>query len=154
MVQEIPRIEGDRSFLLVRSGAVRYAFHAAEVVRVVRGLVCHPVPASRIYFLGLAQFGGEPLPVVDLHTLVEGRTSGARHQNTVILGRERRRSQPLFGLAVDEVLRVIDINESVDSRRKNGHLIEEVDIDGESVKIFHTDRLLRQGTDVSEAVDG
>ncbi len=53
--------EGDRTFLLVRSGGACYALPATQVRHVVRGLACHPVPGGRPHLLGLAQYAGEPL---------------------------------------------------------------------------------------------
>ena len=154
MVQEVSRIEGDRSFLLVRSGAVYFALQASEVVRVVRGLLCHSVPGSRIHFLGLALYGGEPLPVLDLHAMVEGKVAGKRHRSTVILGRGRRRTHSLLGLAVDEVLRVTDGKEPVQAQEENGLEYEVVAFEGGSAKVLNTDGLLSREKKESEAADG
>lgn len=150
----MPLIEGDRSFLLVRSGATNYAISTSEVVRVVRGLVSYPLPGSRSHFLGLAQYGGEPLPVLDLHSLVEGRASGTRQRSTVILGRGRRRTHSLIGLAVDEVFRVIVFTEPDNVERAQGFVTHTVEFEGSSVSIVNTGKLLSQGMDTSEAADG
>jgi len=150
----MPLTEGDRSFLLVRSGAKNYAISTSEVVRVVRGLVSYPLPGSRIHLMGLAQYGGEPLPVLDLHSLVEGRASGTRQRSTVILGRGRRRTHSLIGLAVDEVFRVIVLTEPDNVERAEGFVTHAVEFEGGSVSIVNTGKLLSQGMDTSEAADG
>ena len=57
-------------FLLVQAGDRLCALPLARVRRVVRALPVCPLPGSAPELLGLAEFGGEPLPVLDLATLV------------------------------------------------------------------------------------
>ena len=154
MVQETPRNEGDQSFLLIRSGRLTCAIPASEVVRIVRGLTCHPVPVSDAHFLGLAQYGGDPLPVLDLHTLVEGQASGRRHHSTVILGRRRSRSHLLVGLAIDEALRVVSIGTEPSTDQGDSLVGAVVEMEGEAVKVLRTELLLREEAQKSEAGDG
>ena len=154
MVRETPRGEGHRSVLLIRSATLTCALPASAVVRVVRGLTCHPVPGSDPQFLGLAQYGGDPLPVLDLHTLVEGRASGLRHRSTVILGRGRRRTQSLVGLAVDEALRVVNIKTAPSSGSEKTLVENVVEIEGETIKVLRTELLVNEVTERSEAADG
>ena len=94
-------------YLLVRSGGRSYGVAADQVRHVVRGLLCHPVPGSRPHLLGLAQYGGEPLAVLDLQALLEKGRPRANYRATVVLGRRGRRSRTMIGLAVDEARRVV-----------------------------------------------
>jgi chemotaxis signal transduction protein len=154
MLQQAKDSREDRRMLVVRSGATRFGLPVEDVVRVVRGLTCHPVPGSGRHLLGLAQYGGEPLPVLDLQALLEGAVSGGRHSSTVILGRDRARMHSLVGLAVDEVIRVADLMD-IDSPQGNEGLVAgSAGIDGESMKIVNTKRLLGQVTEEAGAVDG
>jgi chemotaxis signal transduction protein len=154
MVQEHTQTRKDRGVLIVRSGASRCALPAEDVVRVVRGLTWHPVPGSRLHFLGLAQYGGEPLPVLDLQAMVEGQAFGGRNLTTVIIGRGRERTHSLVGLAVEEVLRVTVMVDPVAQHENGGLVTEGEEIDGEVSKIVNTKRLL--GNDVYEmgTIDG
>jgi chemotaxis signal transduction protein len=112
------------------------------------------LPGSRLHFLGLAQYGGEPLPVLDLQAIVEGTSSGGRHRSTIILGRGRDRTHSLVGLAVEEVLRVADLVEPASLGVESGLVAEEREIDGEALKIVNTRRLLGEDASDSEEVNG
>jgi chemotaxis signal transduction protein len=147
MVQEMKEAQEDQRYLLVRSGGLSCALLASDVVRVVRRLRCHAVPGSRSHLVGLAQYGGDPLPVLDLQALVEQGTSSARHQSTVILGRGRRRDRSVLGLAVDEVLRVVALPERAVEDSESGLVGEAIQIEGEEVKMLNTQQLLRAERD-------
>jgi chemotaxis signal transduction protein len=152
MVQETTGPKEAHRYLLVRSGSLNCALPASDVVRVVRGLTCFPIPGSKSRLLGLAQYGGEPLPVLDLHALVNGGGSGTRYTTTVIVGRSRRRDRKIIGLAVDEVVRVV---QSADiSSISQEETVSDATIAGEKIKIVNTGRLLTDAADDSGAVDG
>ena len=152
MVQEMTGSKDAPRYLLVRSGNLSCALPASDVVRVVRGLNCFPIPGSKPRLLGLAQYGGEPLPVLDLHALVDGSVSGSRHGTTVIVGRFRRHDRKILGLAVDEVVRVVQSAEipSIDGQ----DTVSDATIAGEDVKVVNTVRLLMDAVEDSGAVDG
>lgn len=146
MAREASHAQEDQRFLLVRSGSMRCALLAADVVRIARGLVCYPIPGSQARLLGLAQYGGEPLPVLDLHVLVVVRASGSRHRSTVILGRGRQRDRPIVGLAVDEVLQVVSLP-SRSLGNGGSELVADLMFDGDMIKVVNTGRLLSDTTD-------
>jgi len=129
------------------------AVPASDVVRVVRRLRCFAVPGSRSHLVGLAQYGGDPLPVLDLHVLVNIGVSNSRHPSTVILGRDRRRGRPVLGLAVDEVLRVVHLPRNDGSDSNADFVGKAVKFEGEDVRVLNTQRLLRE-EEVSGAIDG
>ena len=143
----------DRRFLVVRSGALKCALPASDVVRIVRGLTCFPIPGSEVRLLGLAQYAGEPLPVLDLHAVVEGTTSGSRHRSTVILGRSRRRDRTILGLAVDEVLQVVELPIENMGAADAGVTANST-IEGAEVKVVNTARLLTDTMDDTGAMHG
>jgi chemotaxis signal transduction protein len=111
------------------------------------------VPGSQPRLLGLAQYGGEPLPVLDLHAVVDGNPSGSRHRSTVILGRGQLRDRPLLGLAVDDVLQVVSLTSEFVAREES-ETIAHAEIDDDDVKILDTGRLLADRTDETGAVNG
>ena len=139
---EVPPGEGDRTFLLVSSGGACYALPANQVRHVVRGLACHPVPGSSPHFLGLAQFAGEPLAVLDLHAMAAGAIPQSNHRATVVLGRGERDSWTAVGLAVSDALRVQVLGDSGFEARTDGLVAGEITVDGESVKVVDTALLL------------
>ena len=153
MVRKTPGRQEDRRCLLVRAGSLSCALPADDVVRVVRSLVCYPIPGSEPRLQGLAQYGGEPLPVLDLQALVDSSLSGLRHRSTVIVGRCRRRDRQILGLAVDEVVRVVHIAGITRSDEEAG-LVVDAEVDGELVKVVDTRRLLLDTGDDTGAMDG
>ena len=54
----------------MRAGEYACALPLAAVRRVVRALTVHPLPGAAGELEGLAEFGGEPLPVLNLARLV------------------------------------------------------------------------------------
>ena len=154
MNREIAGDEGHRRFLLVRTGSVSCALPTSNVVRVVRQLRCHPVPGSRSHLVGLAQYGGDPLPVLDLHVLVQGDPSNTRHSSTVILGPGQERGHSVLGLAVDEVVRVVSLPRGDSADSDSDFVAERVKVKGEEVRVLNTIKLLREERADSGADDG
>ncbi len=147
MDQEVARPAGVRRYLLVRSGGTEWALPADQVRRVVRGLACHPAPGARPHLLGLAQFGGEPLAVLDLHALVAGGMPLSDHRATVIFGRRGTRSGAVLGLAIDEALRVVTLADPPQPGSPNPLAEGALTIDGDSVKVLNTARLFANPED-------
>ena len=147
MDQEVVRPEGVRRYLLVKSGGTQWALPADQVRRVVRNLACHPVPGGQPHLLGLAQYGGEPLAVLDLHILVAGGTLRSDHRSTVILGRRGERSGSVLGLAIDEAQRVVSLAHPPQSGSDDALVQGSVTIDGDSVKVLNTAGLFSPAED-------
>jgi chemotaxis signal transduction protein len=95
--------------LLVRSGGQRCAIPVDAAHQVTGPLPLEPVPGSAPRLLGLAQFAGEPLAVVDLHGLLdpEGLPSGG-YRLTVIV--RPAGGEAAIGLAVEEALGVVAVS--------------------------------------------
>ena len=148
MTMDQARSEGVRRYLLVRSGGTRWALPADQVRRVVRNLACHPVPGGLPHFLGLAQYGGEPLAVLDLHTLVTGETLRSAHLATVILGRRGKRSGAVLGLAIDEAQRVVTLVHKPQPGSDDSLVQGTVTIDGGPVNVVNTASLFSSSEDV------
>ncbi len=138
MDTEVPVAEGDRRFLLVRSGGSNYALPATQVRHVVRGLACYPVPGGRPYLLGLAQFAGEPLAILDLHSLAEGVAPQSHQRTTVILGRGALDSWTAVGLAVTEALRVQTLRQATLADQPGQLVTGSVVFEGEVIKVVDT----------------
>jgi chemotaxis signal transduction protein len=96
--------------LLVQAGEQLCAVPLGRVRRVVRALTVSPLPGAAIELLGLAEFGGEPLPVLDLALLV-GAAPGeapALPLTVVVMGGPDEASE-LAGLAVDAALDIVEV---------------------------------------------
>ena len=109
---------------------------AAMVRQVVRGLSCYPVPGSQPYLLGLAQFAGEPLAVLDLHALFAGSLPVAAHRATVILGRGDEGAKRVLGLAVDEAVAVTSLACGEFDQESGSLVAASTEVDGDPVKVL------------------
>jgi chemotaxis signal transduction protein len=98
------------SFLLLRAGDDVCALPLSAVRRVVRALSVHPLPGSSGELLGLAEFGGEPLAVLDLARLVRA-APGANPACpvTVVVWIGPPETREAVGLAADAALEVVEI---------------------------------------------
>lgn len=101
---------GEDRYLLVQSGEDLCALPLARIRRIVRDLDVTPLPGTSAELEGLAEFGGEPLPVLDLEQIV-GAAPGATppYSVTVIAWAGPWRSRELVGLAVDLVHEVVSL---------------------------------------------
>ena len=97
--------------LLVRVGETTAALPAAAVRRVVRSLRLHPLPGAGEGLLGLAEFAGEPLAVLDLARLMGAAgVAGVSPAVTVVTWIGPAGDRELVGLAVDEALEVAELD--------------------------------------------
>jgi chemotaxis signal transduction protein len=107
-------VSGDPSHLLVRAGEVVCALPIPAVRRVMRAMPVHPLPGAAAEVAGLAEFGGEPLPVLDLARLVEAPLAGTpAFPVTVVVWAGPVERRELVGLAADEALEVAPVDEVV-----------------------------------------
>ncbi len=92
--------------LLVRTGETTCALALSAVRRVVRALPVSPLPGARRELLGLAEWSGDPLPILDLAALI-GEPPGPRPSFpvTIVL----RLGADALGLAADEALEVVNL---------------------------------------------
>ncbi len=96
--------------LLVETGEYLCALPVNQVRQVVRALPIHPLPGASPELLGLAEFTGEPIPVLDLGRLV-GAPPAARPANpvTVVVWAGPPDARELVGLAADAALEIVEI---------------------------------------------
>lgn len=115
------RTRADDRYLLVRAGEDLCLLPLAAVRRIVRDLQIVPLPGAAVEMKGLAELGGEPMPVLDLARLV-GAAPGASPQYPVTIvawaggtgeagddDEEVAGSRELVGLTVDAALEVVRV---------------------------------------------
>lgn len=96
--------------LLVQAGDRLCALPLGRVRRVVRALTVRPLPGSAPELLGLAEFGGEPLPVFDLASLVGAAPgAGAASPVTVVVLAGPDGTTELAGLAAGAAVDIADV---------------------------------------------
>ncbi|MCU0302874.1 MAG: chemotaxis protein CheW [Thermoanaerobaculales bacterium] len=140
---EANRTGGDgEPFLVVRSGGQRCAIPVAAARLVTRKVTPTRLPGSAPRLLGLAQVGGEPVAVVDLHALLDpiGAPGAARDLTVVV---RRADGSVSLGLAVDEAFGVAAIG---DRRAPDPGdppwLVGRAAIDGRELVILDAERLI------------
>lgn len=97
-------------YLLVRAGEDHCVLPLERVRRIVRDLAVVPLPGTAPELKGLAEFGGEPLPVLDLARIV-GAAPGAAppYPVTVLAWAGAAEARELVGLAVDAAIEVVEL---------------------------------------------
>ncbi len=96
--------------LLVRLGDATVALPAGSVRRVVRSLRLFPLPGAGEGLIGLAEFAGEPLAVLDLSRMLGLESAaGPTPAVTVVAWVGAPEERELVGLAVDEALEVAEL---------------------------------------------
>jgi chemotaxis signal transduction protein len=97
-------------FLLVRAGDALCALPLHQVRRVVRALTVHALPGSSAELLGLAEFAGEPLPVLELATLAGGAAPAAGAARVTVVARlGRGDAAETVGLHAEEALEIVEL---------------------------------------------
>ncbi len=130
-----------RNVLVVRVGDRRLAIPVASLRRIVRALHVFPLPGAESRFAGLAQLGGEPLPVLDLGVLVGAADRTVSPSRlAVVVGIAGRAGEQLVGLAVDDALEVLAAPTG-DRPPVNGR----VWVGGEELDLFDPAQLQRDG---------
>jgi len=123
------------SCLLVNAGGERFGILASRVIRLLREVTIHPIPGAEPPLLGLGQYGGEPLAVLDLQELVGRTNSAAGHRVVVLIAAGRRVGREMIGLAVDEADRLTMLDEIERSDAATPPLIGWIERDGHRVGI-------------------
>jgi chemotaxis signal transduction protein len=156
VIQEKARGEKHRNFLLVRSGESRFALPVSIVERIVHDLPYHSVPGAQPRLLGLAQFAGEPLPVLHLRAAVEGgEVTDTGTWSIIIVSHRNRADRSLLGLAVGEVLNICQIALTEESDGCSDSCASEtVELEGQTAKVVDVDFILGRETRNSGAING
>ncbi len=128
--------------LLVETGDYLCALPVNRIRQVVRALPVHPLPGASPELLGLAEFTGEPIPVLDLGRLV-GAPTGARPPNpvTVVVWAGPPDARELVGLAADAALEIVEIAPADVAAAGTGPVGGEVVVDGRPACLVNLEAL-------------
>lgn len=140
-----------RPHLLAQAGEVVCAVPLASVRQVVKALPVHRLPGASEELAGLAEFVGEPLPVLDLARLV-GAAPGANPSYPVTLvcwvgrGPQNGGTAPeLVGLAADAALEVVGLDPDAVVSLEEGVAAGEVRVGEAVVRVLDLASLGRAG---------
>ena len=94
-------------YLLLNAGADTYALATTGVVAVVPLTALKAAPGAGAAVLGILNFHGQPVPVVDCGVLLANRPSALQYSTRIILHRvELGGCERLLGLVGEDVTRV------------------------------------------------
>jgi len=140
---ETTRREG--THLLVRAGEYACALPLAAVRRVVRALTVHPLPGAAGELEGLAEFGGEPLPVLNLARLVNAPPgANPTYPVTVVAWAGPASARETIGLSADAALEVVHVPADVVVAGDGGLLLGEAPVGGEVIRVLNLEALGRE----------
>ena len=133
------------SHLLVQAGEYVCALPLVSVRRVVRSLTVHPLPGSAPELEGLAEFGGEPLPVLNLARMISAAPgANPSYPVTVVVWVGPPEAREIMGLAVDAALEVADVPFSAVVAGGGGFLFGEAPVAGKVVRVLNLEALGRE----------
>jgi purine-binding chemotaxis protein CheW len=133
---------GPGTHLLVRAGEYVCALPLAAVRRVLRSLPVHALPGASAELLGLAEFGGEPLPVLDLGRLVRAApAANPSYPVTVVVWAGPPQAREVVGLSADAALEVVAIQPESVIAGDGGLLQGETLLEGEVVRVLNLQSL-------------
>ena len=128
--------------LLVRAGEYACALPMASVRRVVRALAVHPLPGAADELEGLAEFAGEPLPVLNLGRLVHAPPgANPAYPVTVVVWVGPADAREMVGLAADAALEVVHVPGEALVAGDGGLLLGEAPVGGEVVRVLNLEAL-------------
>lgn len=127
----------DDRHLLVQVGDEHCLLPLDRVRRVVRDLQVTPLPGAAAELQGLAELGGEPLPVVDFGRLL-GIAPGASpaYPVTVIAWAGPEGARELVGLEVDAALEVVSVDADAVAPGGEGIVRGDVSLNGRPVRVI------------------
>lgn len=130
--------EETRQYLLVRAGEYQCALPLHTVRRVVRALPVRALPGSADELKGLAEFAGEPLPVLDLARLVDAPAgASSEYPVTVVALAGPETDRELVGLAADAALEVVELPVRSIVTGQGGVVLGEVSLEEEAVRVIN-----------------
>jgi chemotaxis signal transduction protein len=131
------------SHLLVQAGEYVCALPLVSIRRVLRSLTVHPLPGSAPELEGLAEFGGEPLPVLNLARMVNAAPgANPAYPVTIVAWTGPPDARELMGLAADAALEVVDVPPgSVVVVGDGGFLLGEAPVAGKVVRVINLEAL-------------
>lgn len=133
------------SHLLVQAGEYVCAIPLVSVRRVLRSLPVHPLPGSAPELEGLAEFGGEPLPVLNLARMVNAAPgANPAYPVTIVVWAGPSESREMMGLATDAALEVADVPPSSVVTGDGGFLLGEAPVAGRVVRVLNLEALGRE----------
>jgi chemotaxis signal transduction protein len=92
---------------VAKSAGETFGIPTENIIRVLRNLTIHGVPGAGAPMIGLTQYAGEPVPVIDLVELAAGEKRPGSHSVVVLLRCGTAPTTEVVGVAIDEAVRLV-----------------------------------------------
>ncbi|MRR33288.1 chemotaxis protein CheW [bacterium] len=144
-------------FLIVAAHGERCALHLGDIVEVMETFTTYPIPNAPPCFLGVMNFHGSPVPVLDLAAFLHG--TPPKGSGPILVLDHRIAS---LALRVDAVERILfDGREGVTDLEEDGFLGPPVSGAGDEIRLLLVERVverldvvLRAGTGSAASTGG
>jgi len=103
------------------------------------------VPGGRTPLLGLSQYAGEPVAVIDLVKLSQGQGSRGGHPVVVLLRCGSNPAPGIVGVAVDEAVRLVRISDGELPTTVDGPVSDGVMVAGLELRLVNPMRIGTNG---------
>jgi chemotaxis-related protein WspB len=99
--------------LVFHIGPAAYSISASSVKEVVPLLPLQPMSGSPEYFAGMLTYRGQALPVIDLCSLVTGKSAARCFSTRIMVIHATKKNQPqLLGLIGEDITQIIPNGDS------------------------------------------
>jgi chemotaxis-related protein WspB len=115
-VIEMPVIENQarKLYLQLFVDSNRYALSAKDVVAIVPLVSMHDVPKAPEYIVGILNYHGNSVPVIDIRALLAGKKSENRLSTRIVIIKfeDENNGQRLIGVLAEKLTEVTRVEES------------------------------------------
>lgn len=146
---ETANIDKKNSYINLRIGTENFAISVFKVLEIIQPEQITKVPNSSDYVLGVLNFRGDIVPVIDMHKRFNVDDAESENNMVVIVDVKNKDKKVLMGLLVDEVSDVIEFEyKSIKSVpdlgiKYNPEFIEGfIDQQEKFIMVLDTDRVL------------
>jgi chemotaxis-related protein WspB len=96
-------------FLLLQLDGDRYALNTRDIAELLPLVACRPIPGAPACVAGIIDYGGEPVPVIDLSELLARRPARRRLSTRIVLAKTGggAADQRLLGLIAEHATEAV-----------------------------------------------
>jgi chemotaxis signal transduction protein len=132
-------------FLVAKSAGETFGIPATPIIRVLRNLTIHGVPGASPPLIGLTQYAGEPVPVIDLVELGGGQAAAGSHAVVVLLRCGADPATDVVGVAVDEAVRLVTPDSHIEMPDTGQAVSDPMRVEGIPIRLVDPARIGNPG---------
>jgi len=94
-------------FLVIQLDGDRYALDTRDIAELLPLVDCTPIPGAPACVAGIIDYGGVPVPLIDLTELLAHRPARRRLSTRIVLVRSGRGAEQLLGLIAERATETV-----------------------------------------------